>query len=61
MRDGWKKRWGWRVSAIVLVGGVLRGWHGVDAGWQPRRRPQSANPFQQILHKLDKILDAVKG
>jgi hypothetical protein len=23
MRDGWKRRWGWSVSAVVLVGGLL--------------------------------------
>ena len=23
MRDGWKRRRGWRVSAVVLVGGLL--------------------------------------
>ena len=23
MRDGWKSKWGWRISAVVLVGGVL--------------------------------------
>ena len=23
MRDAWKRRWGWRVSAVLLAGGVL--------------------------------------
>jgi hypothetical protein len=63
MRDGWKRRWGWRVSAIVLMGGVL----GLvtdtvvtQAGERDDDHNQR-NPFQQILHKLDKILDAIKG
>ena len=23
MRNEWKRRWGWRVSAVVLAGGLL--------------------------------------
>ena len=63
MRDGWKSRWGWRVSAIVLVGELLilgTGTLVTQAGERDDDRDHR-NPFQQILHKLDKILDAIKG
>ena len=63
MRDGWQRRWGWRASAVVLVGGVLALGTGTvitQAGERDNDHNQR-NPFQQILHKLDKILDAVKG
>jgi hypothetical protein len=63
MRDGWKSRWGWRVSAVVLVGGLLvlgTGTAVTQAGDRDDDRNQR-NPFERILKKLDKILDAVKG
>ena len=63
MRDGWKSRWGWRVSAVVLVGGLLVLGTGnvvTQAGERDDDHNQR-NPFEQILHKLDKILDAIKG
>ena len=63
MGDGWKSRWGWRVSAVVLVGGLLvvgAGTVVTQAGERDDDHNQR-NPFKQILHKLDKILDAVKG
>ena len=64
MRDGWKSRWGWRVSAVVLVGGVLALGTGTvvtQASEFEGANNTHQNPFQRILHKLDKILDAVKG
>jgi Protein of unknown function (DUF1566) len=63
MREGWKSRWGWRISAVVLVGGLLALGTGTvvtQAGEQDDDHNQR-NPFKQIMHKLDKILDAVKG
>ena len=63
MRDGWKSRWGWRVSAVVLVGGLLvlgTGTVVTQAGDRDDDH-NKRNPFDQILHKLDKILDAIKG
>ena len=65
MRDGWKSRWGWRISAVVLVGGVLALGTGTvmtqASEFEGANNNHQQNPFQRILHKLDKILDAVKG
>jgi hypothetical protein len=63
MRNGWKSRWGWRVSAVVLAGGLLvlgTGTMVTQAGDRDDDH-NKRNPFEQILHKLDKILDAIKG
>jgi len=66
MRDGWRSRWGWRVSAVVLAGGLLvlgTGNVATQAGERDDDRDQR-NPFHQILNKLvklDTILDALKG
>jgi hypothetical protein len=63
MRDGWKSRWGLRVSAVVLVGGLLVLGTGnvvTQAGERDDNHNQR-NPFQRILDKLDDILDAIKG
>jgi hypothetical protein len=63
MRDGWKSHWGLRISAIVMVGGLLAlgtGTAVTQAGDQDDDHDRR-NPFQQILHKLDKILDTIKG
>jgi len=64
MRDGWKSRWGWRVSALVLVGGLLALGTGTvvtqASEFEEANNNHQRNPFQQILHKLDKILDAIK-
>jgi Protein of unknown function (DUF1566) len=63
MRDGWKSRWGWRISAVVLVGGVLALGTGTGVTQAGERDDDhnKRNPFERILAKLDKILDAVKG
>jgi hypothetical protein len=65
MRDGWKSRWGWRVSAVVLVGGVLALGTGTvvtqASEFEEANNKHQQNPFQRILHKLDKILDAIKA
>ena len=63
MRDVYKSPWGWRVTAIVLAGGLLflgAGTVVTHAGERDDDRHQR-NPFQRILDKLDKILDAIKG
>ena len=63
MRDGWKNSWGWRISAVVLVGGVLALGTGTvvtQASEFEGANNTHQNPFQRILHKLDKILDAIK-
>jgi hypothetical protein len=63
MRDGWKSRWGWRVSAVVLVGGLLVLGTGnvvTQAGERDDDHNQR-NPFHQILDKLDQILAATTG
>ena len=62
MRDGWKSHWGLRISAIVLVGGLLALGTGTAVTQAGDRDDDhnKRNPFQQILHKLDKILDAIK-
>jgi Protein of unknown function (DUF1566) len=63
MRDLWKRRWGWRVSAVVLVGGLLvlgTGTVVTQAGERDDDQNQR-NPFQRILDKLDHILAAIKG
>ncbi|MEQ1656780.1 MAG: DUF1566 domain-containing protein [Nitrospira sp.] len=49
MKDGWKNRWVWSVSAVVLIGGLL-GTSVVGA------KDDKGNPFTQILDKLDQIL-----
>lgn len=63
MRDRWKRRWGWRVSAVVLVGGLLALGTGTVVTQAGDRDDDhnKRNPIQQILGKLDKILDAIKG
>lgn len=62
MRDGWKSRWGWRVSAVLVAGLLVLGTGTVVTQAGERDDDQNKrNPFQQILHKLDKILDAIKG
>ena len=63
MRDGWKSRWGWRVSAVVLVGGVLVLGSGtvVAQASDFEGANNQQNPFQRILDKLDKILHALKS
>ena len=53
MNKGWTRRWGWRVSAIVLVSGLLFT-SVVTAG-------DDKNPFTQILKKLDQILTKLNG
>jgi Protein of unknown function (DUF1566) len=62
MRDGWQRRWGWRVSAVVLVGGLLVLGTGnvVTQAGERDDDHNHRNPFQRILDKLDKILDAIK-
>lgn len=63
MRNEWKRRWGWRVSAVVLTGGLLvlgTGTVVTQAGDRDDDH-NKRNPFQRILDKLDDILDAVKG
>jgi hypothetical protein len=54
MRDGWKGRWGWRVSAVVLIVGLL-GTNVVSA------QDDKGNPFDQISSKLDKILNKLNS
>jgi Protein of unknown function (DUF1566) len=65
MRDGWTNRWGWRISAVVLVGGVLALGTGTvvtqASEFEEANNKHQQNPFQRILHKLDKILDAIKA
>ncbi len=61
MRNEWKRRWGWRVSAVVLTGGLLvlgTGTVVTQAGDRDDDH-NKRNPFQRILDKLDDILDAV--
>lgn len=62
MKDGRKSKWGWRISAVVLVSGLVLGTSSVvtQAGERDDNHNRG-NPFDQILHKLDKILDAIKG
>lgn len=61
MRDGWKRKWGWRIGAVMLVGGLVLGVSSAvtQAGERDDDRNRG-NPFDRILHKLDKILDAIK-
>ena len=63
MRDGWKRNWGWRVGAVVVLGGMLVLGTGtvVTQAFESEGANNQQNPFQQILHKLDKILDAIKA
>ena len=65
MRDGWKRRWGWRICAVVMVGGVLALGTGTvvtqASEFEEATNTHQQNPFQRILHKLDKILDAIKA
>ena len=65
MRDGGKSRWGWRVSAVVLVGVALVLGTGTvvtqASEFEEANNTHQQNPFQRILHKLDKILDAIKA
>jgi hypothetical protein len=63
MSDGWKIRWGWRVSAVVLVVGLLVLGTG-NVVTQAKERDDDhnqRNPFHQILDKLDQILAATTG
>lgn len=51
------RKWGWRVCAVVLVGGLLfASVVGADDDNQNNK-----NPFAQILAKLDQILAAITG
>jgi hypothetical protein len=61
MRGRWKNKWMCRVGAVVLVGGLVLGTSSVvtQAGERDDDRHRG-NPFDRILHKLDKILDAIK-
>jgi hypothetical protein len=63
MRDGWKSRWGWRATAVVLMGGLLVLGTGTVVTQAGERDDDHKlrNPFERILDKLDKILDAIKG
>ena len=55
-----KSRWGWRVSAVALVLGT--GTVMTQASeFEGANNNHQQNPFERILHKLDKILDAIKA
>ena len=60
MKDGWKNTWGWSISAIVLICGVLGMGTGITQAGDRDDVNNKKNPFERILHKLDKILDAIK-
>lgn len=61
MGDRRTRKWCWRIGAVVLVGGLILGASSVvtQAANRDDDRHQ-VNPFDRILHKLDKILDAIK-
>lgn len=63
MRDRWRNQWGWRVFAVLLlVGGVVLGTGTVvTQAWERDDDHHGKNPFDRVLHKLDKILDAIKS
>ena len=56
-----KSKWGLRVSAVILVGGLVLVTSSVPTQADERDDDRHrGNPFDRILHKLDKILDAIK-
>ncbi|MDH5194310.1 MAG: DUF1566 domain-containing protein [Nitrospira sp.] len=63
MRDRWRSQWGWRICAVLLLmGGLVLGTGTVvTQAWERDDDHQGKNPFDRILHKLDKILDAIKS
>ena len=61
MRDGWKRRWGWRVSAVALVGGLLVLGTGTVV---PAAGSGNDARIQEILRNVEQIeahLDAIKA
>lgn len=63
MRDRWRSQWGWRIcSVLLLVGGLVLGTGTVvTQAWERDDDHHGKNPFDRVLHKLDKILDAIKS
>lgn len=61
MRRGSINKWCPKISIVVLVGGLVLGTSSmvVQAADRDDER-HKGNSFDQILHKLDKILDAMK-